>query len=141
MSWPVRGHRSPAHLPDLRVARLQDLSAGARLVLQAAGHRTDACFALQVFVIVGGVTRVIPLTGVTLPFISYGGSSIIATSSCCALLLVSIAPEAGAVNGAITKLFVVVVVLFALLNRLDVTLDGVRSLVAGRQPAQQAHAG
>ncbi len=47
-------------------------------------------FALQTFIIVGGVLRIVPLTGITLPFVSYGGSSIVANFLLLAgLLLVS----------------------------------------------------
>ena len=48
------------------------------------------CFTLQTFIIVGGIIRIIPLTGITLPFVSYGGSSIVANFVLLAgLLLVS----------------------------------------------------
>jgi cell division protein FtsW (lipid II flippase) len=53
--------------------------------------------ALQTFIIVGGVLRVIPLTGITLPFVSYGGSSVVANFVMLAgLLLVSSRAEARA---------------------------------------------
>jgi cell division protein FtsW (lipid II flippase) len=47
-------------------------------------------FALQTFIIVGGIVRLIPLTGITLPFVSYGGSSVVANFMLLAgLMLVS----------------------------------------------------
>jgi cell division protein FtsW (lipid II flippase) len=72
----------------LRGVRIALLAEDGFSKLLAAGLTFG--FALQTFIIVGGIERIIPLTGITLPFVSYGGSSVVANFVLLAgLLLVS----------------------------------------------------
>jgi len=72
----------------LRGMRISLLAQDGFSKLAAAGLTFG--FALQTFIIVGGILRIIPLTGITLPFVSYGGSSVVANFLLLAgLLLIS----------------------------------------------------
>jgi cell division protein FtsW (lipid II flippase) len=76
------------------IAYVLMIGAGLRIAL-----RTDRTFdkllatglttivGVQAFIIIGGVIKVVPLTGITLPFVSYGGSSLLSNYIILALLL------------------------------------------------------
>jgi cell division protein FtsW (lipid II flippase) len=70
------------------------ISVGLRIALRAVNPfekllatGLTAIIGLQTFIIVGGILRVVPLTGITLPFVSYGGSSLVTNYILLALLL------------------------------------------------------
>jgi cell division protein FtsW (lipid II flippase) len=76
------------------VAFLLIVGTGLRIALRADSQfekllatGLTTIVGVQSFIIIGGVTRVVPLTGVTLPFVSYGGSSLVANYVLLALLL------------------------------------------------------
>jgi len=76
------------------IAFIVMVTAGLRI---AVGTRDDfgkllatslaALIGIQAFIIIGGVIRIVPLTGITLPFVSYGGSSLVANYVLVALLI------------------------------------------------------
>ncbi len=76
------------------VAFLLMVGAGLRIAMRVESPfekllatGLTAIIGLQTFIILGGVTRLVPLTGITLPFVSYGGSSLVSNYILLALLL------------------------------------------------------
>ena len=92
--WGLAGVLAAIGLTGLVVFR------GIRIALAAQGAFRQllagglaALLGLQALMIMGGVLKIIPLTGLTLPFLSYGGSSLVASFCCLGLLLrLSLAP-------------------------------------------------
>ena len=76
------------------IAFLLLVGAGLRIALrtdnavrEAARRRPHDDVGIQAFIIVGGVIKLVPLTGITLPFVSYGGSSLLSNYVLLALLI------------------------------------------------------
>ena len=76
------------------IAFMLIIGAGLRIAIRAErpfekilATGLTTIIGLQAFIIIGGVIRVVPLTGITLPFVSYGGSSLLANYILLALLM------------------------------------------------------
>lgn len=109
----------------LRSAILSLRGTRPRFFYAYLGAGLVALFSVQSFLIMGGVTRLLPLTGITLPFVSYGGSSLLVSSLAIGLLLFLSAdaepippdPPADAnLAGRIQKLGVVILISFAVVT-------------------------
>ena len=106
--------RGPAaRLHALRRAGDEDRATGRRRILEAARRGLTFGFALQTFIIVGGVLRIIPLTGITLPFVSYGGSSIVANFFAARRAAARLEPGQHAENRQISRIAIVALLLLA----------------------------
>jgi peptidoglycan glycosyltransferase len=88
------GLGDPAAIPAVLAAFVLLVGAGMRTALRAQkdfdkllATGLTTILAVQTFIIIGGVLRVVPLTGVTLPFMSYGGSSLVSNYVLLALLV------------------------------------------------------